>query len=322
VNAAKILRVPEPAQRHDAVMDDGAVIQLRRHGNPAGPRLVLAHGNGFAIDGYYPFWRLLAGAYDLVLYDQRNHGRNPPHDIARHDIPQFVADMDRLLDIIPARFGAKPMVGVFHSISGVTAIRHALENGFRWAGLALFDPPLIPSRGHALHEDARAFELGLAEWAASRPDRFANIDSLAARFAGAKSLSGWVPGVHGLMARAITRDDPATGDRILSCPRAGESQIYTTNAGLDLCPRLGALTGPVMLIGSDHDHSHARAPGRVNRAMHAEHGIEWIAIPGTSHMLLVEKPGACAATLEGFLARHGLTPRRNQASTASRRTMR
>ena len=52
--------VPEPRLAFDLTMADGAVIRVRRHGNPDGPRLVLSHGNGFAIDGYLPFWSELA----------------------------------------------------------------------------------------------------------------------------------------------------------------------------------------------------------------------------------------------------------------------
>ena len=72
-----IFRVPEPSESFDAEMADGAIVRVRRHGNPDGPRLVMAHGNGFAIDAYYPFWRLLTERYDLAIYDQRNHGRKP-----------------------------------------------------------------------------------------------------------------------------------------------------------------------------------------------------------------------------------------------------
>ncbi len=50
-------------------MDDGTVITLRRHGNPAGPRMVLSHGNGLAADLYYPFWSLLADRFDIVVHD-------------------------------------------------------------------------------------------------------------------------------------------------------------------------------------------------------------------------------------------------------------
>ena len=307
MSARRVFTVPVPRQTFDAVMEDGAVITLRRHGNADGPRLVLAHGNGFAIDAYFPFWRLLEAGWDLVVYDQRNHGWNPRHDAARHDVPRFVADLDRLRTIVEEQFGRKPTVGVFHSISAVTAIWHALDRGWRWDGLALFDPPLIPSPGHRLHRDARTFELGLSDWAAGRADRFADAASLAERFAASKSLSGWVPGAHELMARAITREDSATGEWVLCCPREAESRVYATNAGLDLCPRLVEITGPVMLIGSDPDAPHALAPGRVNRAMHLEHGLDWTAVAGTSHMLQLERPEACADVLTAFLARLGLS---------------
>ena len=63
--------IPEPISTHEVRMDDGAVITLRRHGNPVGPRLVLSHGNGLAIDLYYPFWSLLTGEFDLIVYDLR-----------------------------------------------------------------------------------------------------------------------------------------------------------------------------------------------------------------------------------------------------------
>ncbi len=301
-----IFRVPEPRDGFDAEMEDGAVIRVRRHGNPEGPRLVMAHGNGFAIDAYYPFWRLLLDRYDLAIYDQRNHGRNPRHDVDRHDVPAFVADMDRLIDLIPERFGPKPTVGVFHSISAVTAIRHALERGRRWDAMALFDPPLIPSPGHRAHEVARTFELGLADWAATRPDRFPDAMALAARFARSKSLARWVEGGHALMARSITREDPETGEYVLCCPREGESRVYRTNAGLDLCPRLGEIEGPLVFISSDPDAPGALAPGEVGRAMKEDHGIAWTPIENTSHLLQIERPDACHAALEAFLSRQPL----------------
>ena len=307
MTAPRIFTLPKAHHVHDAVMDDGAVIRIRRHGNPDGPRLALAHGNGFAIDAYFPFWRLLSDDYDLVLYDQRNHGWNPRHEVSRHDLPHFVSDLQSLRTVIDDAFGDKPTVGVFHSISAITAIWHALDHGWQWAGLALFDPPLIPSPGHPLYEDARTFELGLSEWAASRPERFADVKSLAERFAASKSLSRWVPGAHELMARTITREDPTTGERTLRCPPLGESRVYKTNAGLDLCPYLGGLAGPLMVVGSDPEAPHALAPSRGNRAMHAEHGYDWASIKGTSHMLQVERPDACADTLKAFLGRIGFS---------------
>src|SRR5262245_47427087 len=90
------IELPAPLQTVRVVMDDGAIILLRQHGNPAGPRLALSHGNGLAIDGYYPFWSLLHDRYELILFDFRNHGSNPPHTFEHHNWRQFVRDLERI----------------------------------------------------------------------------------------------------------------------------------------------------------------------------------------------------------------------------------
>ncbi len=300
--------VPEPHRIFDLTMEDGAVIRVRRHGNPDGPRLVLCHGNGFAIDAYLPFWSLLAEGYDLVLYDQRNHGHNPRHDVAHHDVPYFVSDLAEVRAGIDATLGATATAGLFHSISAIAAIWDALDNGMRWDALVLFDPPLIPTPGDEHHEVAHDFEIGLSKWAATRPDRFADPAELGAAFKKAHSLRRWVDGEHELMARAILGADGAAGEWILHCPRDGESRVYATNAGLDLCPRLDGLTGPVIFICSDPDQNDALAPGKVNRAMHARFGHRYEKVTDTSHLLQVEKPADCARIARAFLAECGLNP--------------
>ena len=70
--------VPVPSETIDVALDDGATIRVRRHGNPAGPRLMVTHGNGFAADAYLPFWQLLTPDYDVLVFDFRNHGQNLP----------------------------------------------------------------------------------------------------------------------------------------------------------------------------------------------------------------------------------------------------
>ena len=53
-----IITVLDPVSRHAVTMGDGAVITLRRYGNLSAPRVILSSGNGWAIEGYYPYWRL------------------------------------------------------------------------------------------------------------------------------------------------------------------------------------------------------------------------------------------------------------------------
>ena len=74
-------------------MDDGAIIRIRRHGNPDGLRIVLSHGNGFAAEAYYPFWCKLLDECDVVLFDFRNYGQKPFHSADAHQYGGLVADL-------------------------------------------------------------------------------------------------------------------------------------------------------------------------------------------------------------------------------------
>ena len=66
-------------------------------------------------------WRHLVADYDLVIYDQRNHGRNPRHDLDNHCVARMAEDLDLLLRTIGERFGEKPVGGVFHSLSAIVS---------------------------------------------------------------------------------------------------------------------------------------------------------------------------------------------------------
>jgi pimeloyl-ACP methyl ester carboxylesterase len=61
-----------------------------------------------------------------------------------------------------------------------------------------------------------------------------------------------------------------------------------------------------MFTCSDADAEDARAPGKVNRAMGRVHGHGYASVPGTSHMLQIEEPEACARIAADFLAARGL----------------
>lgn len=62
-----IWEVPAPLSTCAVDLDENTVTTVRRHGNPAGPRLVLSHGNGLAIDLYYPFWSMLTNDFDVMV---------------------------------------------------------------------------------------------------------------------------------------------------------------------------------------------------------------------------------------------------------------
>ena len=88
------LKVPLPRDAFDVAMDDGAIFHMRCYGDSdADVRLFISHGNGFAVDGYFPFWNSLADRFELIVFDFRNHGRNARSDPANHHYDQMAHDV-------------------------------------------------------------------------------------------------------------------------------------------------------------------------------------------------------------------------------------
>jgi len=299
--------VPAPRETFDVELEDGAIIRMRRHGNAARARLVLAHGNGFATDAYLPFWQLLAPRYDLLVLDFRNHGQNDPVEPANHNYAQFARDLERIVRAVDARLGRKATAGIFHSMSARAAMKHALEIGWRWDALVLFDPPNVPPVDHAHYPAMEACENRLAEWALGRRRRFAAVDELADEYRRSRAAQGWVPGAHELMARSVLRRR-ADGDGFaLTCAPENEAAIYAEALTLNLWPRAQAFGGPAKLIGADPELKGAPPIARANRALATENGYDYAFVPGTGHLLQIEKPAECARLVEDFLAKCGMS---------------
>lgn len=289
-----------------ATMDDGAQILIRRAGNPNGTRLFLSHGNGFAIDGYRVFWEPLLADFDVIRFDMRNHGRNQPTGADGHHYFQFATDIGRVFRAVDQQYGHKPSVGVFHSMSGRSAMKHAVQMGWVWDALVLFDPPDVPPAGHAQYESMRSFELRLMEWAVSRQESFASPAELEQTYGSSRAQSRWHPQSRADMANAILRPD-GNGRYILSCRRELEASIYLAALTLDLWPTAKQYGGPVKLIGADPDIKGAPATAAANRALAREGGYDYEAIPETGHLLQIERPDACRESLFSFLRTHSLT---------------
>jgi pimeloyl-ACP methyl ester carboxylesterase len=295
--------IPAPHATADVALDDGAVIRLRQHGNRARPRVVLSHGNGFAIDGYYPFWRLLLDDFEVVVFDQRNHGRNPSHREAHHTYRQIARDAAPLRAAIDARFGAKPSAGIFHSLSAVANLHGDAEHGVRWDALVLVDPALNAPAGKA-REAGNRFEHVLAKWARARPERFADPSELAAQFRASRAASLWLPETADLMARAVTR--PAAGGGFeLCCPGEWEARVYLHNIEMGTWPLLGRLRSPSLFLLADPELPGATPACGIALQAAAEFGLNHAVAPGTSHMLQVERPDLCLAPIRAFFAKHG-----------------
>jgi pimeloyl-ACP methyl ester carboxylesterase len=298
-------RIPQPIAVLELTMSDGAKVHVRRHGDPRGPRLVLSHGNGFAIDAYFPFWRHLLHDCEVVVFDQRNHGWNPRHHRHGHTERQMADDMAAIVRAIVAEFGERRTAGAFHSLSTTVSLLHAMHHGCPWDVLVLFDPPLAPPAGHPQHCAARNFETALSDWARQRQHVFRDIAELAAYFKSSRRLRRWVPGAAELMARAITRPRPDGGGVELVCPPQWEADIYLENANAPTWPVLPRLRDRLLVVSSDHDAPDADPPGLVSKALASDFGIKVVPIRDSGHLLQIERPEEVDRVVRRHLRSHG-----------------
>ena len=287
--------IPEPLSTYDLRVDDDTVITLRRHGNPAGPRLVLNHGNGLAVDLYYPFWSLLADDFDLIVYDLRNHGWNPLGPLARHTLPALVQDHDKVLKAVDQVYGEKPKVGVYHSISALAALLSPGKGG-GLAGLVLFDPPLCkPGRGLQQFEDATT---RLAETTRHRTPRFRSREELSSVLPLLPHFQHVVPGVPQLFARTTLRER-ADGDGYeLRCPREYEAQIIQYAGAFAVLVDFGSLASPTKVIGADPTLPYSYLPTLDPSEVFA---VGYDFLPDATHFLLLEQPAECVKVMREFL---------------------
>ena len=290
--------IPDPISVCDVRLDDRTVVPVRRHGNPAGPRLVLSHANGFAIDLYYPFWSLLEDDFDLVVYDLRNHGWNTVGDRGQHNIPVMIRDHDRILESIELHYGEKPAIGVFHSISALITL---FSRDTRLAARVLFDPPVCKPGKDQLEWDVAAMRN--AAMARRRGERFERRQDFAELLRWIPAFAHVVPGVRELMAQTTLRERVGGTGFELRCPREFEAQIMDYARSFSPLVEFSELVGPTKVIGADPTVPYSYLPAfDLSDLMTVDYDF----IPESTHMLQLEYPEKCVAAIRPFLERHGV----------------
>lgn len=287
--------LPEPISTHDVQVDDNTLVTLRRHGNPDGTRLVLSHGNGLAIDLYYPFWSLLLDDFDLIVYDLRNHGWNVASSLQNHNLPTLVHDHDIIMDAIDFHYGNKPKVGVFHSISALTTLLSP-KHGSDFAARVLFDPPLCkPGRSYREFEEAAH---RLASAARKRMARFKNREDFAFLLSFLPNFQRVVPGVHDLFAITTLRENESEGLYELRCPPEYEGQMIDYASTFAVLVDFDALESPTKVIGADPTMAYSYLP---TLDLSDVFTVGYDFLPDATHFLQLEQPEQCADLMREFI---------------------
>ncbi len=290
-----VWRVPEPISIHDVNVDETSVIRLRRHGNPEGPRLIMCHGNGLAIDLYYPLWSNLLDEFDLIIYDLRNHGWNPVGDIRNHNLPTFMRDYDRVVEAIREEYGEKPTFGVFHSVSALAALL-APTKGRGLSGLYLFDPPVC--RPGVSYEEFDVAATRAANLTRSRTERYKTRSEFADVLPFMPTFKDVVPGIANLMAET-TLGEAADGQGFeLRCPREYEAQVIEYAGVYAVSINFDSIVCPVKVLGADPTLPYSYLPTMdLSNIL----SIDYDFMPEASHFMVFERPDECAASVREYV---------------------
>ncbi len=290
-----IWSIPEPLSVHEVKVDDESSILLRRHGNPDGTRLILSHGNGLAIDLYYPFWSLLTQDFDLIVHDMRNHGWNAVGDLENHNVPTLVRDHDRILEEIGEQFGQKAQIGVFHSVSSLTPLLSE-SKGSEYSALVLFDPPLCkPGRSFRDFEEAAN---RMAKSTRRRSHQFNAKNSFTELWGIFPTYKAAVPGTIDLLADSTLRESPDGDGFELRCPREYEAQIVDYASVFGVFIDFAKVRCPVKVIGADPTLPFSYLPS-LNLSDISS--VDYDFLPDATHMLQLEQPEECAAIMREFI---------------------
>ena len=298
-------QIPDPLATARVPLVDGSTILLRRHGNPCGRRLLVSHANGLSSDAYFPFWSLLTEQFDIILFDLRGHGANPPGELIDHNVAMMAQDSRRIVRAVDRHFGEKPRIGVFHSVAATVAVLHAIEED-AYAALVLFDPAICPPGiGNTRRDHLRAMGQQMAAQALRRQARFENWEELAGAYRRSKAFERLRPGVADLLARTTLQPLPDGTGFELCCPPAHEAQMLARIYEWAIGTNLETLRCPVKVIGGDPLAPFSFLP-TVDPDLIVKVGYDFV--PETTHFLQLEAPEECARLVTQFLASPRATP--------------
>lgn len=298
-------KVPKPLTECEVELDDGTCIVVRQHGNPNGPRLFISHGNGLAVDLYYPFWSNFESDYEILVYDLRNHGWNEITHENNHNIVTMVCDLDAILDEVTRKFGYKRSFGIYHSLSALVALLYpshmfdeALTRGSNgFDGLILFDPPVYRS-GPA--ENSIEFDQAvetLLRQTRKRTDKFSSHAQFVELFDFLPAFSRLVPGTLELMAQSTLRESKDGGYE-LRCPREYEARLTRFGRTFAGQVNFDEIHHPTRVIGADPVLPYSHLPSVDLSGLTS---IDFDFVVGATHYMQIERPELCAWYVDDFI---------------------
>jgi 3-oxoadipate enol-lactonase len=248
---------------------------------PAGrPVLVLGNSLGTSRAVWDRQVPALAGRFRLLRYELPGHGCLPGGPAAPPS-PYSIADLGLSVLALLDRYGLRRVHYAGISIGGMIGMWLAAHAPERIAalGLCCTSPHLPPVSGWL----ARAEQV-----------RTAGMASVTAQ-----SLGRWFTGPYAAACPATVAACAATLEAV---DPEGYAGCCAAIAAMDLCPVLGSIRAPTLVIAGSDDPATPPAHGALI-ASHI-HGARLVVVRGAAHLANVQAAGPVTAALLGHLLAH------------------
>ena len=270
-----------------------------------GPVLHFSHPNAYTPGTFRQFLAPFTAYFHVLAAHHR-----PLWPLAAGATPEATIDFtwdaiaDDLLRFLDEQ-GLEEVIGVGHSLGAVATMIAARRQPARFRALALIEPVFLPP---AILDAVRANPQAAAERpfvlaALRRRDRWPNREEAFARFRDKSVFAGWSDEALWDYVADGLREDPASGEVVLSYPRQWEARFYARPPA-NVWQELPGLAVPTLAVrGTQSD---TLFPEAWTLWQTLQPAATFVEMDNVGHMLTAEAPQDTAAVVLHWLQDHGL----------------
>ncbi|MGQ0603958.1 MAG: alpha/beta fold hydrolase [Anaerolineales bacterium] len=263
----------------------------------SGPLLHFAHANGYPPRAYTPLLELLATRYHVIA--------QPAQPLWPNSQPNGLHDWTTFADDLIAELSTRadgPVIGVGHSLGGVTTLMAALRQPELFHAIVLIDPVIFIRPFLWLWRVVKALGLGkrlhpLIPGALKRRRVFASAEEMFTRYRRAEVFSRMDDAALRVYVDSLAA--PRTDGQVeLNYSPEWEVAIYYFGPP-DLWTEMPRLRVPMLLIyGAQSDTFSPRALADMQRALP---NADYHRIEDAGHLVPLEKPNEVGQVILTFL---------------------
>ena len=270
----------------------------------SGPLVLHAHANGYPPEAYRSFLGHFLDSYQIqAIYLRPFWPGSDPESL--RDWRLF---RDEYLAALPAHLaesGTETLVGMGHSVGGMTTLMAAIEEPKRFRALVLIDPTLFSPRKGFLLRSIAPFNLfryihPLVRRTLRRKTLFPDQESMFQNYRYKKIFAGFSDQVLRDYVSGLAGPQEDGTVRLKYSPE-WEVQVYETGGSADryVWKNLARVSCPVLVLrGGNSDTLEGEILERIARMMPR---CQAVTVPSVGHLLPLEEPERVAEIVRAFL---------------------